>query len=256
MELINQRSQELREKLLKISSNRARLDFLKDYYKGKNAIIVGTGPGFTNDIDFIKDNIDENTILFCIKQSLNSFDCYADFHYINDVNQIKYHYPDIGRPITIKAHACRRNTGEDIIFQCGNLPGVKTTLKNKWKEIEEGNDAITFNDDNIGPGENMTFGDGKGHSMMQIVIPFVVHLGIKNVAITGFVGGVDHGVKVQTDGNCWSKAFYDGLDYQYRISALVFDFFKDKFDTNIYLICDSIYKIPKITKQQYIEIFR
>lgn len=255
MEIVRQRSNDLREKILQISSNRGRLDFLKDYYKGKNAIIVATGPNFKDDIEFIKENINENTILFCIKQSLNSFDNIADFHYINDVNQIKYRYHDKGTPIIIKAHACRRNSGGDIIFQCRNSPGVKTVLKNKWVELEKGNDAITFNDDNIGPGENMVFGDGKGHSMMQVVLPFIVHLGIKNVAITGFVGGVDHGVKVQTDGKCWSKAFYNGLEYQYKISALIHDFFKNKFNTHIYLICDSIYKIPRITRQQYTEIF-
>jgi hypothetical protein len=90
MDPIDSRRTLLRGKIENISSNRERFEYLNNYYLGKTAIVIATGPGFKDYTNFIKENTNENTIIICIKQSLKALDYSADFHLLNRVHLEEY----------------------------------------------------------------------------------------------------------------------------------------------------------------------
>jgi hypothetical protein len=254
MDIVLKRTEILRKALEKIQSNRARLDHLKDYYSGKTAIVIATGPGFQDYVDLIKENTNENTIIICIKQSLKCFDYVADFHILNRDHLEKYDYIN-PKPITLILNYPKRipHSYGDINFYIQNRPGFSHKRLDNWNEIDNNRDSLSLNDKNIGSNENMVFNGG--HIMMEIVLPLCIHLGIKNIITNGWVGGSEHGIDIKNEQK-WAKFpyLYEEQKTLIRISEKLPKFMLDHFNTNIYTICDSQYKIEKIDKQKYIDI--
>lgn len=255
MDGIKLRRTKLRNEIDGISGNRDRLDHLKDYYQGKTAVIVATGPGFQDHTDVIRDNMNENTILICIKQSLKTFDHLADFHIMNRDNYEPYDYQD-PVPIILTTNYPERKEYQrgDIHFYGPNIPGVAHRAVNNWDSIDNDVDTLTFNDANNGPGENMVI--NSGHILIETAIPLCVHLGVKNIIINGWVGGYDHGIDID---NATRKPSTKDFDFNnqnkiIRISEKMEDYFDRHFGISISRICDSRYRIPLISHDEYIDI--
>lgn len=105
----------------------------------------------------IKENINDDTIIMCIKQSLRCFDYVADFQFLNCDHFEEYDYKD-PKPITIMINHPKRTTHPygDISFYTRDMnQHVKHVRVNTWDEIDNDRDSIPFNDKNIGSGENM-----------------------------------------------------------------------------------------------------
>jgi hypothetical protein len=255
--IVNTRVLELRNKLEIISSNRSRLNFLKNYYRGKTAIVIATGPGFQDYVDLIRDNINNDTIIICVKQSLRCFDHEADFHVINRDHLEEYEYNEL-QPITIMVnHPCQdKHPYGDIQFFSQNTTDIDHQRFNSWDQIDLTNyDSLSWNDKNLGTGENMVFNGN--HIMLEAVMPLCVHLGVKNIIMNGWVGGGTHGIyiKDETDWNSLRHLWSDDEKMK-RISEKIPGFLKEHFDINIYTICDSKFKIKRITDSEYVDIVK
>ena len=255
MDHIIERRKQLREEIDSISSNRGRLDHIKDYYAGKTAIVIGTGPGFLDHIDVIKENLNENTIVICIKQGVQSLDDQADFHVYNTVHYQNYKYQG-SAPIRLMVNIPERRVYRpaDIHFYMVNMPGEKKNVKvNNWESVDKDIDTIPFGDKNNGPGENMVV--NTGHILMEVVFPLCVHLGVKNIVINGLVGGPSHGINVGNEVN-WerNKHLYRDDEKMFRISEKLHDFFVRHYNIEVFLLCESNYKIPRITHEEYVNI--
>jgi hypothetical protein len=251
MDIIRYRTSALRDEIEQIESNRGRLDHLKDYYKNKVAIVVATGPGFQDYIDLIKDNINDDTIIICIKQSLKCFDHIADFHILNCEHYENYNYND-PKPITLMTSypGRRARSCADINFFLSNLPGVNHKQVNNWHLCE---DSETFmpNDKNIGPGENMAV--NWGHIMMETVLPLCVQLGVRVIITNGWVGGFDHGIHIRNPVKQNSRLQGDQENMR-KSSERLTKYFKDKYDIDIFTICESQYCIEKISEEKFVDI--
>lgn len=239
IDTINNRINLLRDKLNAIKSNRDKLESLRDYHKGKSAIIVATGPGFQDYIEQIKESINDDVILICIKQSLKCFDYVSDFHIINRDHLCTYDYGEI-KPITLMTYYPGRHKHKygDIHFFCD---GIDKKRGDQWKNIDNNIDTINFNDEHLGTGENMTI--NFGHIMMETAIPLCTHLGISNVYLDGWIGGEKHGIKIKNETK-HTNALIKEQKYHFEVSSKLSDFFKEHHNMNIYTICESHYQIP------------
>lgn len=263
MDIIKNRIVKLRNELNEIPSNRKKINYLRNYYSNKTAIIVATGPGFADHINLIKDSINENTILICIKQSINHFDMIADFHILNQDHIEQYNYNTNYKPIVLfinyskpRKHNFRSiNATSDINFFLWNLNGVSHKRKNGWDLLNTDIDFLTFNDDNLGEGENMVI--NMGHIMMELTLPLAVSIGVKNIILNGFVGGGTHGTLIKNELS-WNTKEYKFLYAQqetfYEMSKYLEKYLFGKFGIHICSICKTNYHIRQIDADQYINI--
>lgn len=254
--IIIKRTKILRQKLNKIEGNRAKLDYLKDYYKSKKIVIVATGPNYKDHINVIKQSIDDDTILVCIKQSIKDFDMICDFHLVNDDHYCRYVYND-HLPIVLFNYYINGRTirdknicHADIHFFTKNLPDVVKPRLDCLSSIPEGIDTLTFNDTNLGAGENMVI--NKLHIMFELGFPLAIQLGGSVVVTNGFVGGVDgnyeYGTRVNnsTTGR-WETRLPDSIELSKHLS----EFLYDRFGIRLYSISDTFYHIEKISHEEY-----
>jgi hypothetical protein len=256
MELIKKRTNILRSELDKIESNRAKLDYLKNYYLNKTAIIIATGPNFIDYTDLIKNNINENTIIICIKQSLYSFDNISDFHLLNYDNLDTYNYIDF-KPITLFTNYNKERTVHpygDINFFIHPPKDIIKENNDIFNGIDNNKDYFSFNDNNLGIGESMT--SNFGHIMFELAIPLCIQLGIKNIILNGWVGGYNHGIHINNELKWVGK--YDYLQEQLNnhviISEKIPQFLYTNFNIHIYSICPTMYKIDQIFEKEYLLI--
>lgn len=260
MEIIKNRIFKLRSELDKINSNREKLDYLNNYYKYKNAIIVATGPNFIDYIDLIKNNINENTILICTKQTIKYFDMIADFHILNWDHLEEYEYNYSYKPITLFINynvpdennfRIVNNYGDINFFLC-NLNNINHERKNSWDYLETDIDFLSMNDNNLGKDENMVL--NTGHIIMELGLPICVHLGIKNIILNGFVGGNSHGTIIENELN-WDKDEYKHLyseqELLYEKSKHLQKYLHKNFNINIFSLCNTNYYIDKISENEF-----
>lgn len=251
------RTMKLREELSNIESNREKLNFMKNYYEGKTAIVVATGPKFQDHTPVIKENINDNTILITIKQSLLCFDYVSDFHLLNRDHLTHYLYNnDYPKPITLMTNYPKRKIHTqhgDIHFFLTNAKNNGHTRKCQWDSIDNNIKSFDMNDENLGSGENMVI--NSGHIMMESVLPLCVHLGIKKIIFNGWVGGSKHGINVGKELD-WTKCkrLYKEQEKHIRISEKIPMYFKDNYDIDMYTICESKYMIQHITHEELYEL--
>lgn len=254
MNVIKQRNRLLKLKLEKESNDRNKLEVLKDYYKGMNAIIVGTGPNFQFDVNKIKNMIDENTILICLKQSIKCFDNISDFHLLNLDNIEDYNY---SLPIKIMVHSSKKRHNADINFYTVNQLNENRSMDNWIDGIDKNQDLFTWNDKNLG-GKNSTRVNF-GKLMMELAIPLVINLGIKNVFVSGFVGGptqFTHGIDI-TKGTIYkTNKVYERylvkkkIEQYTNISKKLPYYFNNNYGVKIYSLNKNYYNIPIISYPQ------
>ena len=90
---------------------------------------------------------------------------------------------------------------------------------------------------------------------MEIVFPLCVHLGVTNIITNGWVGGPDHGIKIENEEKWEKYPYLWAMEARYvKISEKLPKFLLDHFGINIFTICDSSYNIKKIDEQKYINI--
>jgi hypothetical protein len=251
MQIIVNRIKKLRYELNNLSSNREKLNFIQNYYLNKRVIIVGTGPKFTDNIEKIKKNIDENTILICIKQSIKYFDMMCDFHILNLDHYEKYNYDKINKPIIcqifydkIRKNINFSNYDFDIAFYIHNINNILHERKDGWKLLNTDIDFISFNDSNLGPNENMVI--NKGHIFMELALPLSIHIGCKEIILNGIVGGSNHGTYINNP-NDWNylksqgNDLYKDLEIMIENSKYFNTYFERMFGIDIYSICDTMF---------------
>ena len=261
-DIIINRTIELRNKLNEIKSNRGKLDFLKNYYFNKTAIVIGTGPGYKDHLDVIKNNINENTILICIKQSIKDFDMICDFHAMNLDHYEDYNYDESFKPIVLFTNYSlpdennyrESHPSGDINYFIHNLKGIDKKLKIFWDCVLENEECLIPNDENLGPDENMSI--NTGHIMFETVIPLIIQLGIKNIILNGYVGGSSHGTIINNELK-WEDnyAFLNDLQNdEYNRSKYLPKYLFDHYGIHIFSICKTNYHIEQITQQEFINI--
>lgn len=258
-DIIRKRTNELRAKLENISGNRDKVNFLKNYYFGKTAIIVGTGPDYKNQIDVIKNNINDNCILICIKQSARDFDMLCDFHIYNWDHYEKYDYIDT-KPIVMFMNYSKPNDNNyrsvpnfsDINFFLFNLNNVVHESKIILESLESNENLFEYCDKNLGPGENMV-PHGR-HIIFEIAFPLAVSLGCSNIVTNGWVGGSSHGTKLLNPLS-WDTEKYKHLyvyqQIEYDKSTHLSKYLYDNYKVHIFSLGNTNYKIDTITSAEF-----
>lgn len=259
MDIIKNRIVKLKSELNKFSNDREKNDYLLNYYKNKTAFIIATGPGFTDHIEFIKKNITEDTILICIKQSIKCFDMIADFHVSNFVHDEKYNYNEKFCPINLYIHHRRHKINEchnrkfiDINYFLLPMYDIEHKRKNGWKLLKTNIDFLTLDDSNLGQNNNMVINEG--HIMMELALPLAISLGCKTIILNGFVGGYTHGIHINNEINpdiLHAKLHHFENTVMIPNSAYLDKYLYDNFNAHIYSICDTHFKIPKISYNDY-----
>ena len=254
MEIIKNRIKKVRKIFneLENKSSYNKLKSLKNYYNGKNAIIVTCGPSLEHYKDKIINLVNENTILICVKQSINRVNYICDFHlrnFINDKDRYTkkgWNYPKYNRPIVLYNYRHKKFMNKFIDI------GFSAVGKNKrdiLKDVINDYKSMDFNDESI---QENKMEVNSGHIICEMALPLCTQLGIKNVFIIGWDGG-----------NGYSYAKEKGRNLTYSCHELVMkcnaklnDYCNKYYDMNIYQINDySLYDIPKITIEEYLKKF-
>jgi hypothetical protein len=260
-DIIIKRTNILREKLSK-KSNRERVDFLKNYYLGKTAIIVGTGPDYKNQIDIIKNNFNENCILICIKQSIKDFDMICDFHIYNHDHFELYKYGNF-KPIILFMNYSKPDINNyrtvyensDINFFLHNLNNCEHKNKNILHELKNDNDLFLWNDKNLGLKENMV--SNGTHIIFEIAFPLAISIGCKNIITNGWVGGSNHGTVIKNELS-WDlqkyKYLVDENNKEIELSGLLGNYLYNNYNVHIFSLGKTLYKIEQIIESDFINI--
>lgn len=256
--IIKNRTLKLRNELIKIKSNRGRLEYIKNFYSGKTAIIVGTGDKFTEKVDFIKENFTSDCILICIKQSLKSFEMTADFHLLNHDHMEEYKYSNV-KPIVLFMNYSKpnkngiRNTKSisDINFFLNNMPNCNHSIVNILSNLNKDN-LFELNDKNMGPGENMR--PHGTHIIFEMAFPLSVTIGCKNIITLGWVGGPSHGVLVKNELD-WNKERYKFLFNnqikEYEHSKKLSLYFYENYNIHLFSFGHTNYQLNKIEENDF-----
>ena len=255
--IIQNRLKILRENLNNINSNRQKLDFLKNYYKNKTIFICATGPCYKENIVHIKKNFTEDCILICIKQTIKDFDMICDFHVCNNEHKESYKYIEDFKPIILfmnyvkpdKNNIRPFNKLADINFFLKNLNGIDHERKYILPNLENDSDLLSFNDKNLGEGENMS--PNKHHVIFEMCFPLSIHLGCKNIITIGWVGGSEHGTPVPNELNWNSKRLkflYERQELEWECSKLFENYLKNNYNVKLYALGYTKYFIPTINE--------
>ena len=254
-DIIKKRSSFLREKISNIKSNREKLDFLKNYYKNKTVFVCATGPRYKDNIDHIKNNFTENCLLICIKQTIKDFNMICDFHVYNNEHKENWEYNDDFKPIICFLNYGKPNENNvrpfnkfaDLNFFLENLNGIKHVRKYVLLNLENDSDLLSFNDKNLGEGENMC--PNKHHVIFEMCFPLSIHLGCKNIITIGWVGGQEHGTSVPNELN-WDterlKFLHERQELEWKASKLFGNYLKNNYNINLYALGYTKYFIPTI----------
>jgi hypothetical protein len=263
-EIIIKRTCILRKKLENINSNRQKLEFLKNYYLNKTAIIVGTGPEYKDNIEIIKNNINENTILICLKQSIKDFDMICDFHVYNGDHYENYAYGDF-KPIVFYMNYSKPNIDNirtvhqkaDLNFFLFNLNGVIHNKTSIISEIQknENRELLYWNDNNLGINENVV--PHAQHIIFEIGFPLAINIGCKNIITNGWVGGSNHGCDIKNEVS-WDNPKYNYLyteqEKEYEYSKKLSKYLYDLYNVHIYALKTTNYQITTINYDDFINI--
>lgn len=260
-QIIETRVVVLRSELNKISSNRGKLELLKNYYKGKTAIIVGTGPNYKNYVDMVKNNFNENCVLICLKQTIEDFDMICDFHIYNPDNYKKYNYNTI-KPIVMFMNFPTRKIPRgtykdaDIQFFITPIKGSKHIKKFMPFCFDQSNNFFEYNDDNLGEGENMV-PHGK-HVIFEMAFPLAVNLGCKNIITVGWVGGFGQYGTIVNNGTNWNLPMYKHLrdeeDFYNKKCGELPAYLQNNYNMNIFSLCENKRNIDVISEKQFMQI--
>ena len=86
---MNSQTKQLKQDILKLETVEERLQFLKNKFKDKKAVILAPGPTLkTHNLDILKDR--EDIIILSIKQAYDATKGQTDFHIVNTYNFDKY----------------------------------------------------------------------------------------------------------------------------------------------------------------------
>tara|TARA_Y100000592_G_scaffold101097_1_gene185405 strand:- start:4349 stop:5113 length:765 start_codon:yes stop_codon:yes gene_type:complete len=86
---MNSKTKQLKEKILNLETVEERLNYLKDTFKGKKAVILAPGPTLAkNDLSSLSNR--EDIVILAIKQAYDQIKGQADFHIVNTYNFDKY----------------------------------------------------------------------------------------------------------------------------------------------------------------------
>jgi len=258
-EVIINRTKKIREVFAEIQSNRGKLDFLKNYFYNKIAIIVGTGEGYRKHVDEIKNNFNDDMILICLKQSIYDFDMICDFHIYNYDNYEEYQYEET-KPIVLFMNYSKPNADNyrqvyhqaDINFFLYNLNGINKQHSDCLKMIPYGIDTLTFNDNNLGSGENMR--PNGTHIMFEMALPLSLHMGCKVILTNGFVGNLKYDAKIKNPTFVPPEILQKMNDKQIEMSTLLPNFLFGKFGAHIFSLCDTLYHIDRISHDEFVNI--
>lgn len=173
--------------LRNILSQGHSLNDLKGAYEGEDCYILATGPSYSDYTqDFLKEKL-KDKLVFCIKQALEGLEDICDFHFWNCSNfplgsqGNPYKYKLFQRPIVVASsnfplgYRWNKNQLLDIFIK---IPLIEDFGKENCLVFKKNYDDFLFSKNDkraVGPG-----------IMLETVIHFAVHLGVKNIKTLGW----------------------------------------------------------------------
>ena len=86
---MNSKTKHLKEKILNLETIEERLNYLKNTFKNKKAVILAPGPSLNqHDLSPLKNR--DDIVILTIKQAYDSIQGQSDFHIVNTYNFDKY----------------------------------------------------------------------------------------------------------------------------------------------------------------------
>jgi hypothetical protein len=234
MEIIKKRTDDIRNKFIGLLNNWDKIEYLKNIYDNKIAIII-------NDIDEHNYNIisnlisnNENVIIICTKTTSN-FNINADFYLLNDNTDISCN----NNPLIIYSNYSdfdnnRFNNNNGDLYLCSN-----NILSQVWNNIDNNIDYLTFKKELYESQDIQNF--QMNNIVLEGAIPLCYHLGIKTIITCGFT---DQNIKY-VNSNLSKYLFYN---FSINIFSLT--------ETNLHITTINNLQLEKILKMRHIFIIR
>tara|TARA_R100001594_G_scaffold25879_6_gene50495 strand:- start:1403 stop:3478 length:2076 start_codon:yes stop_codon:yes gene_type:complete len=173
IESVKERSKRAQEALQTLSSQKEKIDFLKDLFKGEKCYVLSCGPTLTEHPEEKIKALCENSLTLSVKQAYNMFEQETDFHVYNCANFKNYDYSN-HRPIVAEASTTPFKLGEcDLKFfiRERNFDNSISSKKNFDDWTLENNTLLR------------PFGPG---IMYEMVFYLLEHLGVSEIITIGW----------------------------------------------------------------------
>jgi len=190
----------------------ARVDALKDSYKGEDCYIVTAGPSLKNySEEYLREKL-EGKVVITIKQALNMLKGVADFHVLNFTNFEPYNYS--GSEETIVVWEVFEQYHPDMILQNKlkvdvMLPVVgnhESDIVRRINASQAGQNS--FEDWSLAKTLYRMYGPGL---MYEVAIHLAVHLGVKSITTLGWdIGDTSKFAGNNLYEDVWQDHYYEG----------------------------------------------
>ena len=179
---INYKSDNLKDMIKSFSSDRKKLDLLKNKYKGEDCYILSCGPSLNNYSEEFLNKALANKLVFAVKQAYNKAPDVVDFHFFNSNNFELYKYRE-NRPIVFASSAESEiamiyhiwsNNQEYDVFNF--IPDDRDISKSICK-------SLNFEEYTYENKIDRPWGPG---IMTEMVFYLAVHMGVKNIYTIGW----------------------------------------------------------------------
>ena len=172
----------LKQEIQAFSSNKKKVELLKDKYKGEDCYILTCGPSLKNySPDFLREKL-KGKLVFAVKQAYNYTPEIVDFHFFN-VNNFEVYEYNKSKPVVITNSAENELACIHHIWSNKQDYDIFTFIeddKNFSKSICK---SLNFEDYTFDKKMNRPWGPGM---MTELVIYTAEHLGVKNIYTIGW----------------------------------------------------------------------
>lgn len=201
------KSEELKQKLKKITLLKDKVDLLKDTYKDEECYILTAGPSMKDyDAVYIKEKLKDKLVI-AVKQTYNIAPDIVDFHILNPFNYQPYKYKE-NEPIVMMVHL-----SDSTMKTPGSFEDLRFYINSK-DATKEGSLAYTLNYENYLLDKNLErpFGPGIIHEL-GIYLPIL--LGVKVINIIGWDLGDSNTNEI--------RRFYESNKFSKKIQKQIMD---------------------------------